>query len=146
MKSFKDIAKEFQIQESPVGVVGRTSNAEAQDHISTNGLEKEFAKIVQKLGGKTAARLLLANMNSQGKIVTIDDDGNRVTEKKESIESYLRDSGFKIKLETPTKKGKELQFFKKDSAEAAFEDLKSAGFGQDYDINLEHDVIVYSEK
>lgn len=146
MKSFKDIAKESSVVESPVGMVGRTSSAEAKEHISANGLEKEFAKIVQKLGGKTAAALLLAGMNSQGRLVSIDDEGNRVTEKKETIESYLRDAGFKLKSETPTKRGKELEFFKKEQAEAAFEDIKSAGFGDDFNINLEHTYIVYSEK
>jgi hypothetical protein len=44
--------------ESPVGSRGRTSVKDAHAHI-TPELEKEFFKIVKKLGGKTVASVLL---------------------------------------------------------------------------------------
>lgn len=132
MKSFREII----ITESPVGSRGRTSKMEAQSHIENNGLEKKFMAIVKELGGKTAARLLLAQMDSKGEKVD-------VTEKAQTIEAYLRDSGYKIKLETPTRGGKEIDFFKPNDAKAAFEDLKTAGFGDTYDIDLAHATITY---
>lgn len=52
-----------EIQESPVGAVGRTGYADADAHV-TAALRAEFKKIVKKLGGKTVARKLLAEMNA----------------------------------------------------------------------------------
>lgn len=52
------------MNESPVGSVGRTGVRDAQAHV-TPELRAEFKKIVRKLGGKTVARQLLAEMNGQ---------------------------------------------------------------------------------
>ena len=137
MKSFRELTTQ---NESPVGKVGRTSGLEAAEHIEANGLEKKFAKIVKELGGKTSARLLLAKMNQSGDIL----ESKNFEE--ESIEKYLRDVGFKIKSEEPTKNGKELEFFKQSNAEEAFEDLKTAGYGKKFDISLSHNTISYINK
>ena len=48
--------------ESAVGQVGRTGAADADAYIS-DALRSEFKKIVKKIGGKTVARKLLAEMN-----------------------------------------------------------------------------------
>ena len=133
MKTFRELTKQ---NESPVGKVGRTKDSEAAEHIEGSDLAKKFRKIVKQLGGKNVARQLLAQMNQKGDKV--------VVEGKETIESYLRDAGFKIKSEEPTKNGKEIEFFKKADAKEAYEDLKSAGFGEKYTINLAHTIITYS--
>lgn len=132
MKSFRELTSE-----SAVGKVGRTSGLEAAAHIEANGLEKKFAKIVRELGGKTAARLLLAKMSQKGDIVS---------EKSNTIEGYLREVGYKIKSEEPTKKGKELEFYKKSQAEEAFEDLKAAGFAEKFSLDLAHTILTYTGK
>jgi len=129
MKSFRDL-----IKESPVGMVGRTGTMDAQMHIDNSDIKNEFKKIVKKLGGKTVAKALLDNMSKK----------EIMSEAKESIESYLRDSGYKIKFENPTRNGKEIEFYKKSDAESAFEDLKSAGFGKDFDLSLVNTIITYS--
>ena len=49
--------KEY-IKESPVGMVGRTGQKDAQAHISDE-LMKEFQTIVKKLGGKAVVKELL---------------------------------------------------------------------------------------
>lgn len=131
MKTFREI-----IKESPVGLVGRTKDSEALQHIEDTNLAKEFRKIVRELGGKNVARQLLAGMDNEGK--------KALVEKEQSIESYLRDLGFKIKSENPTKYGKEIEFFKKEHAQEAFEDLKDAGFGDKFDMSLAHNTIMYS--
>lgn len=51
------------LKESPVGKVGRTGSADAANHVTAE-LRAEFKKIVKKLGGKTVARQLLAEMNA----------------------------------------------------------------------------------
>ena len=51
-----------ELQESPVGMVGRTGHVDATAHVS-DALRKRFRKIIQELGGKTVARLLIAEMN-----------------------------------------------------------------------------------
>ena len=51
------------LDESAVGLVGRTGTKDAQAHV-TPELRAEFKKIVKKLGGKTVARQLLAEMNA----------------------------------------------------------------------------------
>lgn len=67
----------------------------------------------------------------------------KVQEKEETIESFLRDSGYKIKEEYPNKYGKELFFYRISDAKSAFEDLKVAGFGEKYSIDLANNVITY---
>ena len=62
MSSFKE-----SLLESPVGIVGRTGANDAKAHV-TPELRSEFKKIVKKLGGKTVARQLLAEMNAGGVI------------------------------------------------------------------------------
>jgi len=51
--------------ESAVGSIGRTGSADAKAHVGPE-LRNEFKKIVKKLGGKTVARQLLAEMNAGG--------------------------------------------------------------------------------
>ncbi len=140
MKSFRDIIKDKELMESPVGLVGRTKDSEAAEHIENSNLAKEFRKIVKKLGGKNVARQLLSGMNTIKNVETPIAD--TVVENNETPSQYLRNAGYKIKADEPTKKGKELVFYKKTEAESAFEDLKSAGFGQDYNINLANNTIV----
>jgi len=53
--------------ESAVGLVGRTGAADAKAHVGPE-LRAEFKKIVKKIGGKTVARQLLAEMNAGGPI------------------------------------------------------------------------------
>lgn len=57
--------EESKIVESPVGTVGRTGANDAKAHVNAE-LRAEFKKIVKKLGGKTVARQLLAEMNAGG--------------------------------------------------------------------------------
>lgn len=52
------------VNESPVGMVGRTGYTDAKAHV-TPELRARFKKIVKELGGKTVARQLLAEMNGQ---------------------------------------------------------------------------------
>ena len=58
---------ETAIDESAVGMVGRTGVADAKAHVGAE-LRAEFKKIVKKIGGKTVARQLLAEMNAGGPI------------------------------------------------------------------------------
>jgi len=61
----KKIRKKKQLDESPVGSVGRTGSKDAEEYInSTPELRAEFKKIVRKLGGVTVARKLLMQMNT----------------------------------------------------------------------------------
>ena len=62
MTNFKEALKE-----SAVGMVGRTGAIDAKAHVTAE-LRAEFKKIVKKLGGKTVARQLLAEMNAGGAI------------------------------------------------------------------------------
>jgi len=57
--------------ESAVGSVGRTGAADAKAHVGPD-LRAEFKKIVKKIGGKTVARQLLAEMNAGGPIEETD--------------------------------------------------------------------------
>ncbi len=50
------------LNESAVGLVGRTGAGDADTYITAD-IRAEFKKIVKKLGGKTVARKLLAEMN-----------------------------------------------------------------------------------
>ena len=70
MKSFREHVK---LQESPVGMVGRTKDIEAAEHIENSNIAKEFRKIVKKLGGKNVARQLLAGMDNSGTKVEVTD-------------------------------------------------------------------------
>lgn len=54
--------QKIDLDESAVGLVGRTGTLDADNHI-TPELRAEFKKLVKKLGGKTVARKLLAEMN-----------------------------------------------------------------------------------
>jgi len=137
MKKFREIVKGLEdLKESPVGMVGRTKDAEAMEHIENSGLEKRFRKIVKELGGLSVARQLLQRMTMKDYVTNVD-------ESTETIEGYLRDSGFKIKSEDASKYGKELEFYNISSAKEAFEDLKSAGFLKKFDIILSHNTITY---
>ena len=52
----------YEMNESPVGSVGRTGAADATNHITAE-LRAKFKKLVKELGGKTVARQLLSEMN-----------------------------------------------------------------------------------
>ena len=55
------------LNESPVGVPGRTSRSEAEVYVKNNPhIIKQFKKIVQQLGGKTVAAEIL-NLDIFGK-------------------------------------------------------------------------------
>jgi len=120
---FKEIAKRKLIKESPVGSVGRTTGDEADIHINNNSeLKRELFKIVKKLGGKTVVKKLL--------------------ESKENPETYLIDSGYKIKYIDYKKDYFEIEFYRNEIAKLAFEDLKTIGFNNDFSIELSHKFII----
>ena len=122
--SFKSIVENEKVNESPVGQRGRTSYSDAQAFIKDNQkLVGEFKKIVTKMGGKAVASHILTVMNIKS---------GSIDESKETPESYLRDVGFKIKEVVPNKKGYEIELYKQDQVESAFEELKSAGFMTKY--------------
>jgi hypothetical protein len=60
-KECKEIQKK-KLDESPVGVPGRTGYKDAINYI-TPELRAEFKRIVKKIGGKTVAQELLKTMN-----------------------------------------------------------------------------------
>ena len=136
MKTFRELTAK---NESPVGKIGRTKDSEALEYIKGNHVEKEFRKIIKKLGGISVASQLLNQYKMSKR------KGVAVIETKETPEKYLRASGFKIKSEEPIKDGKEIEFFKKTNAESALEDLKSAGFGKDYNLSLANTILTYKE-
>ena len=138
MKTFREIVKDGkEITESPVGKVGRTKEEEALAHIENTNLAVKFRKIVRELGGKNVARQLLAGM---------DPVGRRVEESNESVESFIRDMGYKIKEEKAGVKQKEIIFYKLEDANDALEDLIEAGFEEKYnfDINEKRKSISYT--
>ena len=136
MKTFRNLVKEM--NESPVGKVGRTRNFEALEHIENSDLAKKFRKIVKELGGKTVARQLLAGMNTAGnKIQKTNLTENKNTE--DTIEGYIRSMGYKIKSEKAGIRKKEIIFYKKEDAEEAFEDLQSGNFENNYNVGLNKD-------
>lgn len=51
-----------EMNESPVGSIGRTGVADAAAYV-TPELRAKFKKLVKEMGGKTVARQLLAEMN-----------------------------------------------------------------------------------
>ena len=106
-----------------------------------NDLEKKFVKIVKELGGKTPVRLLLAKMDQEGNLIK----KKLVSEAEKSIASFLRDLGYKIKSEEPSNRGMELEFYTKKAAEAAFEDIKSTEYINNYNIDLYHNILSYEE-
>lgn len=59
-----DKCQKLHVNESPVGMVGRTGYKDAEAHV-TPELRARFKKIVKELGGKTVARKLLSEMNGQ---------------------------------------------------------------------------------
>jgi len=134
MKTFREIIKDSEkntkVTESPVGKVGRTTDAEALAHIENSDLAKEFRKIVKKLGGKNVARQLLAGMNTAGNKV-------QVTEGETTVEQYIRSMGYKIKSEKAGIRKKEIIFYKAEDSEEAFEDLQAGGFEDNYNIDLD---------
>lgn len=141
VKSFSELSELIasEISESPVGMRGRTTEKDANDYISSSGIEQEFFKIVKKLGGKTVAKVLLDKMSSSKQ---------EDSEISEAVipEKYLRDSGFKIKKEYPIRNGKELEFYDKKVAKEAFEDLKSAGYMDKYTLDLANTFLTYKTK
>lgn len=64
---------------------------------------------------------------------------------KETPIEYLRNTGYKIKSEEPTKKGIEMEFYKDSDAKNALEDLESAGLGNKYKFSLIKNYIEYIE-
>ncbi len=67
--NFKDY-----LSESPVGSAGRTGAADADAHIASTAVGKDFAKMVKLLGGKTIAMKLLNSLNGKGQYVTVTKD------------------------------------------------------------------------
>jgi len=97
---------------------------------------EEFKNIVNKLGGTEEAKKLLFLI-----------EGKNIQEaKKQTPQAFLRDLGYKIKSEDPFENGFELEMFSKSSANNAFEDLKTAGFGDKYDLDLFNKNIYIEEK
>ena len=100
MKKFRDLAND--VNESPVGMVGRTKDSEALAHIQASDLAKKFRKIVRELGGKNVARQLLAQMNQKGdevKASSITGIADITEAKTMSPNKFLRDLGYKLKNE-----------------------------------------------
>lgn len=73
------------LEESPVGLVGRTGFADAAVHV-TPLLRAEFKKIVKRLGGKTVARQLLAEMNAGGPL----QEGSECSTAQNALEKLLK--------------------------------------------------------
>ena len=131
MRTFREIIKdEKEITESPVGQVGRTKEEEALAHIENTNLAVKFRKIVKELGGKSVARQLLAGMNATGKRVLESNYTNK------SVESFIRDMGYKIKEEKARIRQKEIIFYKLEDANDALEDLIEAGFEEKYNLDI----------
>ena len=58
-----------ELSETAPGQIGRTGNADAIAHIEANPeLIKRFKKIIKELGGLTATRTLMMQLNSKGVI------------------------------------------------------------------------------
>ncbi len=56
--------EEEEVSESPVGFVGRTGGADADAHLDANpDLVRRFKKIIKELGGLTATRKLLGQLD-----------------------------------------------------------------------------------
>jgi hypothetical protein len=131
MKSFREM-----IKESPVGMVGRTKDSEAMEHIEISNLAKKFRKIVRELGGKTVARQLLAGMTPSGNKATEND--SEIVEKRnydallQGPGAYLRKLGYKIKNEEYNKYDFSFEFYNEKDCKNAYEDLVEAGFTEDY--------------
>jgi hypothetical protein len=61
----------------------------------------------------------------------------RINEKKiENPASYLRDLGYKLRSEEPSRKGMEIEFFKSKDAELAKKELESVGFGKKFSFSI----------
>jgi hypothetical protein len=119
-----------QLFESPVGSRGRTSVKDAHAHI-TPELEKEFFKIVKRLGGKTVANVLLnkitvAPIGTSDSVLKRYQDSNHIHSSKikktlkednklnENVfEDILIKNHIKIKSKFETKFGTEFQLAKK---------------------------------
>ena len=71
-------------------------------------------------------------------------DKPRIQESTKPVTKFLRDIGFKIKSEEPTKKGMELEFFKSQDAESAKEELESAGYNRRFSINVAGKFLEYT--
>lgn len=113
------------MNESPVGQKGRTSITDADVYIDENPqIVAEFKKIIKKMGGKAVARRVLDRVSF----------AKTITEATETAEDYIRKAGYKVRKVHTLKNGKEIEFYKASSSEEAMEDLKSAGFLEDYEM------------
>ena len=128
--SFKKLLND-EINESPVGQIGRTTSTDADEFIENNPqVLEQFRKIVQKMGGKTVARRILDRMSNNQTI------RKSISEATEKVDDYLRDVGFKIKKVIPSRNGGySIEFYRDEHAIEAYEDLKSAGFQEEYDLS-----------
>jgi hypothetical protein len=128
--------------DSAVGDKGRTTELDAENHITNNPeLIKQFLKIVKQLGGKSVAMKILSGFNPANCPLN-----NEISEAKTSVESvikHLKDSGIKLKSNTKTSRGIELEFFKPAQAENAYEELKTLNLS--FDFTLEHNFIIIKE-
>lgn len=66
IKAIKDFLSD-NLNESAVGTPGRTTVADAEEHIDDE-LVAEFKKIIKKLGGKTVAKVLLDKLGAKPEI------------------------------------------------------------------------------
>lgn len=142
--SFKSMIKEKEkLNESPVGDRGRTSVKDAHAHI-TPELEKEFFKVVQKIGGKTVANVLLnkitiATVGTSDSNLKKYQDNNFITARKnrgslteveilmelEAIEDILIKNNIKIRSKFSTKFGTEFILFKTPNKDEITDLLKN---------------------
>jgi hypothetical protein len=131
---FRDLLKE-----SAVGQKGRTTEKDAENHLCDNSdVISEFKKIVKKMGGKSVAKKIL-----DGYTPTPEPEEKIVEATAENIKeilNFLKDSGFKIKTNTKTKRGIELEFYKTEQAKEAYDEMKSIGVPGNY--SLEHNFII----
>lgn len=146
MKSFREIIKKENIQESPVGSVGRTKDSEALEHIENSDLARKFRKIVKELGGKAVARNLLSGMNQKGDKVKASDIKGISEAKTMNPGTFLRDLGFKIKNEKFEKHSFELEFYSAKDAKDAYTELINDDFPDYYNMNTAGKIIGFEDK
>ena len=146
MKSFREIIKEENIHESPVGSVGRTKDSEALAHIESTDLAKKFRKIVKELGGKNVARQLLAGMNQSGNKVNVGNISDVSEAKTMNPGTFLRDLGFKIKNEKFERYSFELEFYSAKDAKDAYTELINDDFLDYYNMSTAGKIIGFEDK
>lgn len=102
------------VKESPVGSIGRTTHADADDFIDNNPqIIEQFRRIVNSMGGKAVARRVLDRMGAK--------KSQDITETAVDVETVIREHKFKIKMSYPNQDGsKELEFYTETDRDDAY--------------------------